>query len=407
MQVIYAKQPFPNSVTRSIMLAGPTPRSPDVPSWRPEAIRLLEETGFGLDGTVFSPEPADGKWDKSGYENQVEWEEKALNVSDCILFWVPRDMQTMPALTTNVEFGFWANSGKVVFGYPPEAPDARRNKYLEYYANKLKIPVSKTLPDLIQEALKKAPLSLASTRTGGECEVPFHIWQSESFQAWYRGQKAVGNRLDGAKVVWTFFTTKVVPVRPVFWALHVNVFVASENRNKVNEIVLSRADISSVVLYKRREPLNTSDIVLVREFRSPVRNREGFVFEAPGGSSFKTGEDPYTVAAHEVFEETGLTIDPERVQRFEDRQLMATMSAHKSHLFAVELEESELDFFRTQAGVPHGVIEDSEQTFVEVMKLSDLYTSNVVDWSMIGMIHRVLSGPQFIPAASAPRVPRQ
>ena len=42
------------SLKKSIFLAGPTPRSKEVKSWRPEAIRLLKEKGF--DGVVFVPE---------------------------------------------------------------------------------------------------------------------------------------------------------------------------------------------------------------------------------------------------------------------------------------------------------------------------------------------------------------
>lgn len=398
MEIVYAKQPFPDTVRKSVFLAGPTPRHPDVPSWRDVVLKHLGFSLFGLGGTVFVPEPEDGQWDPAGYESQVEWEDAALNRADCIVFWVPRDMETMPALTTNVEFGFWANSGKVIFGYPKDAPDARRNKYLEHHAKKLNIPVVHTIEDLVREVDKRLPKDFS--RSGGEAQVPLHIWQSESFQGWYRGQKAVGNTLNSAKVVWTFFSSKVVPVRPIFWALHVNVHIKAENRDKTNEaLVLSRMDISSVVLYRRDEadPEN-SDIVLVREFRSPVRNSAGFVYEAPGGSSFKPGEDPYTVAAHEVEEETGLKIDPDRVRALESRQLLSTMSAHKSHLFAVELMEEEVQFFRDHAGEVHGVEEDSERTYVEVLKLRDLYTSNVVDWSMMGMIHRVLFGPKYIPA---------
>ena len=39
---------------KSIFLAGPTPRSLDVETWRKEAIRILEELGF--DGIVYVPE---------------------------------------------------------------------------------------------------------------------------------------------------------------------------------------------------------------------------------------------------------------------------------------------------------------------------------------------------------------
>jgi len=41
VQVVYARTPYPTSVKRTIFLAGPTPRSPQVPSWRPRALELL------------------------------------------------------------------------------------------------------------------------------------------------------------------------------------------------------------------------------------------------------------------------------------------------------------------------------------------------------------------------------
>ncbi len=54
MEVVYARQPLPERVEASLFLAGPTPRSPATPSWRPEALRLLRELGFR--GYVFAPE---------------------------------------------------------------------------------------------------------------------------------------------------------------------------------------------------------------------------------------------------------------------------------------------------------------------------------------------------------------
>ena len=86
MKVVYATQPLPQSITRSIFLAGPTPRGPEAESWRPHAISLLQEIGF--DGTVFVPESEDGIWRQS-YTDQVEWEELCLNAADCIVFWIP------------------------------------------------------------------------------------------------------------------------------------------------------------------------------------------------------------------------------------------------------------------------------------------------------------------------------
>src|SRR4051812_25224758 len=84
----------------SIFLAGPTPRRPEVPSWRPQALGLLRQLGFG--GAVYVPERRD--WSgRVSYLDQVEWEYAGLEHCSVVAFWVPRDVQTLPGFTTNVE----------------------------------------------------------------------------------------------------------------------------------------------------------------------------------------------------------------------------------------------------------------------------------------------------------------
>jgi len=127
MKVLYSNQP-PFVGGDGIFLAGPTPRRADVPSWRPEAVAILERIGF--QGTVLVPE-----WDtgmvKVSYDDQVGWERAGLSLAKVILFWVPRSMDTMPALTTNVEFGYWLarSPERIVYGRPPGAPSTR---YLDW-----------------------------------------------------------------------------------------------------------------------------------------------------------------------------------------------------------------------------------------------------------------------------------
>lgn len=166
MRVVYAHEPLPASITKSIFLAGPTPRSGDVESWRPEALKVLAKLGY--DGVVFVPEPRSGEFEPAGH---IEWEEDCLNVADCIAFWIPRVMATMPALTTNVEWGAWCDSGKVVLGTPPEAVHVG---YHQYYASKYHVPVATTLEETLKLALFM--VSEGAVRTGGEREVPLYIW---------------------------------------------------------------------------------------------------------------------------------------------------------------------------------------------------------------------------------------
>jgi len=134
MQPIYATEPILTlAITRQnrkcVFLVGPTPRSADVPSWRPEALRELEAQEF--DGYVLIPETRDGVW-KHDYLDQVEWEWEGLNVSQAILAWVPRDLETMPGFTTNVEFGHHVGRG-LFYGRPEGAPKTR---YLDHLYRK-------------------------------------------------------------------------------------------------------------------------------------------------------------------------------------------------------------------------------------------------------------------------------
>jgi len=163
MIVVYAQEPYAQysgpftpgrsqTLAPSLFLAGPTPRSPEVPSWRPEALRLLGELGFN--GLVFVPEPRNGVW-TTDYIRQTNWEWSGLSAATTIIFWVPRVMATMPALTTNVEFGLWVPSDKCVLGTPPGAEHV---KYLHALAQRFNTPAfeNTSLKHTLQEAIKLA-----------------------------------------------------------------------------------------------------------------------------------------------------------------------------------------------------------------------------------------------------------
>jgi 8-oxo-dGTP pyrophosphatase MutT (NUDIX family) len=389
MEVVYAGEEMPEKFTKSIFLAGPTPRNKDeVESWRPDALQILEDKGY--DGVVFVPEPRDGGF-KHSYDDQIEWEETYLNVADCIIFWVPRDLEPdskgfpkMAAFTTNVEFGTWQTSGKIVFGAPPKAD---KNNYLKYYADKYNVPISDTLADTINDAMDM--LGEGDEREGGERYVPLFIWKQESFQNWYTAQKEAGNRLEKAKLLFNF--------RPRFkdfvflWILHAEVYVASEDRVKNNEFVLARPDISSVCLWfdTGGESIFEDLVVIVKEFRTPASTKDGFVRELPGGSAVDPG-DPEETAAAEVHEETGFYLDPSRLKTHSARRLVSTLSSHKAHLFSAELTSKEIDWFIAQDGIVHGKEEDTERTFIEVHSIQELIDNELVDWTTLGMILQVL-----------------
>jgi 8-oxo-dGTP pyrophosphatase MutT (NUDIX family) len=131
--------------------------------------------------------------------------------------------------------------------------------------------------------------------------------------------------------------------------------INQENRIKSNECVFSRHDISTVLLYRKRQTVAETQVVVVKEFRSPVSNQSGYVWELPGGSSFDE-VDYKALALEEVEEETGFALkSKERLKEHDARQLMATMSAHKAHLYSVELSEEELDHFKTSSEKTFGV----------------------------------------------------
>ena len=397
-RIVYAKEAFPDSCERTIFLAGPTPRG-EGDGWRQDAIDLFRSKGY--DGDLYSPEPRDGKWG-GDYIDQVEWEDEGLHRADCILFWVPRDMkgdkffgtdddpQPMPALTTNDEWGFWKDSGKVVWGRPGGADSVR---YQEHYAKLFGVSNGVTFEQTVDRALEM--VGEGARREGGATQVPLYIWKKPEFQAWYKALKAAGNRLDGCRVSWAFrvpppaFDPPGPPKGLFLYALHVNVHIGSENRNKTNEIVLFRPDISAVIMWAKGSPWTESQIVIVKEFRVPVRNEAGFVYELPGGSSAKVGEDPRTVAAHEVEEETGLKIDPERLIWHKSRQLASTLSAHVSTVFSVSLTQEELAQLDADTGT-HGVEADTERTYVEVWPVSKIFENQLLDWSCLGMILSVI-----------------
>lgn len=384
MNVIYAREPLPKEINGSIFLAGPSPRNLDVKSWRPEALEFLEAQGFT--GTVFVPEDR-SKNKTFNYENQIEWEELCLNVADVIVFWVPRNMDNMPALTTNVEFGMWFDSGKVVFGAPDDAPSVN---YLKHYVKKENIPLFNDLGRTLEQAISL--IGDGAWRCDGEVFVPLHIWDNPSFQTWYQHQKNVGNQLCKAKVLWAYRYGKKKQ-HTYAWALHVDVYVLSEDRHKSKEIIISRPDISTLVLYRKNKDLLETDLVLIREFRSPVANSIGFVLETPGGSSYEAGKDSRDVAATECSEETCIPMSVDRLRFHHSRQLAATFSAHKGYMYSAEVTDEEIDLVKSQLGVMRngtGDIEDSELTYTEIHKFKDLLENDHVDWVTLGMISEAL-----------------
>lgn len=146
----------------SIFLAGPSLRGQDLPdlNWRIKALSLLNEanikyklsTGNDMNLTVFIPLPEHGVVDS--YDNQVDWEEKYLERVTVILFWIPRNLDTLLGLTTNFEFGEYYKSSRTIYGRPDTA---KKINYLDHKFKKHRPEevIYTTLEETISRALEK------------------------------------------------------------------------------------------------------------------------------------------------------------------------------------------------------------------------------------------------------------
>lgn len=160
------------------------------------------------------------------------------------------------------------------------------------------------------------------------------------------------------------------------------------NRVKSNEVVISRPDVVAVVAYRRADAIEDTQIVLVREYRSPATTPDGFVYELPGGSS-TTSTAPVDIAVAELLEETGLDIPQEQLCSHGSRQLAATMTAHRQHLFSVELTQDQLRRVREVDG-PLGNTGDTERTYPLVCRYGDVLAERHSDWTTVGAITQAL-----------------
>lgn len=380
MNVIYAQEEFPKQIIKSIFLAGPTFRfndediMSDMKSWRVDAIKILEELGY--DGTVFVPEPLNKDLFEL-YERQTDWEHRALKKADCIVFWIPRS-EELPGFTTNIEFGMFYRTGKIIVGFPQNAPHTR---YIANLAKKEDIELYHSLEDILKGAIDF--VGDGALRVDGETDIPLKIWSTKEFQSWYIDLVHSGNKLLEAEQKFVHFAGGAL----FSSIMHVKIFIKREDRIKSNEFVMFRKNISSVILYRRADTVENYEIVLIKEFRSPVSNKREYVFELPGGSSFSNKND-IEIIRDEIKEETSLDILTERIEYIEEKQLLSTLSAMKCSLYAVELTETEIDKLVNleKKKIILGVERDTERIYLRVMKLKDVIKLGMLDYSNLGML---------------------
>lgn len=389
MQIIYSQQTLPTEIVGrrcngSLFLGGALPRSDRINQepayWRPGAYRSLAQKGF--DGIVLTPERQEGSL--TSYVSQADWEQDAQNAADVLLYHMTRTADIL-ALSTNTEVGQYIRFGpqRVVLCIPEDASLAFKTEFQQTVAKMHGIE-----PIIGLEAGLEHAISLigeGAERHGGECRVPLYVWRTPSFQAWNTALKAAGNRLDDFRLDTTLCP---VPAFVLFWVAKVSVWVADEQRHKDNEWVISRPDISHCVLVHRKGP--RTHVVGIREFRSTVRNADGYVYEAAGGSSVKPDLDPIQVVIEEVQEETGLELHPEQVRFVASRQLAATTTAHHAHVMVAELTDEQYRQALAQEGTYAGNLADTEMTALTVSTLTELFSGEEVDWSNLGMTAQAL-----------------
>lgn len=149
MVIRYSKEEIVDD-KKSLFLAGPVPRDEYTSSWRKEALKILNKLNF--QGVVYVPEVRDELYSTSYEEADMIWEREALKKSSVIVFWIPREFPNTLGLTTNVEFGYWIHSKKIIYGRPEKAFET---KYLDWlYRNEIKKEPCNKLEKLLKDAIK-------------------------------------------------------------------------------------------------------------------------------------------------------------------------------------------------------------------------------------------------------------
>jgi 8-oxo-dGTP pyrophosphatase MutT (NUDIX family) len=168
--------------------------------------------------------------------------------------------------------------------------------------------------------------------------------------------------------------------------LHVSIAVRGEDRVKSNEAVIIRPSIATVAAWSPGPTRADDRFVLVKEYRTPAMNADGFVYEFPGGSSLKPSAEPIDVGIDELEGETGLRLPRERFRIVARRQLAATVVAHHSLLLAAQLTTAEMDELTRREGLAHGDASETERTYLCVRTRRQIIEAGLVDFVTLGQM---------------------
>ena len=359
---------IPSTFERCVFLAGA-----DGAEWESAAVQKLLAAGFDK-GVIIVGDAAAEEVGTGG------WRYKATQLADAIVCHVPVGAERDDYMTR--EIMAWAESGKMFCS-------AEEGSWVDELVAPHGIAPARDLDALIANSFKM--VKNGAERKDAERLVPLMIWRTQPWALWYSNLTAAGNRLDGAKVEWTF---RVGPGKAfvLFWAVHANIWVEAEGRNKANEVVIARPDIACVLAYMPGEQMLDTEIIVIKEFRSPCRNEHAFVYELPGGSSFKPNSDVYQTAADELFEETGIRVDKSRLRKEMSRQAAATVTTHHVHLFSCELTVEEMDVARkcAEEKAVFGNAHETERTYIETVTLREAIPASKMDFTTLGMIMQTI-----------------
>jgi hypothetical protein len=105
-------------------------------------------------------------------------------------------MQHLPGLTTNIEFGRWEDSRRIVLGAPPGAAHVG---YLRECAARVGAPSVETLDELAATAVARIR---GGARHAGVERQPLLLWALPAFQAWWARCRTPGQMPGEVRLLW-------------------------------------------------------------------------------------------------------------------------------------------------------------------------------------------------------------
>lgn len=384
---------------KSIYLAGPDVQETDKSkskdnddnaSWKSEAIKILKEEKF-TDSVIFMPHNRKASDNSANTEKSINWEKKWLNAADAVIFWFP-DNDANHDDISDAELNEYFNTWKIFVGSPAEPTENDKNMYLKMTIEESGGKWYTDLRTLIKDAL--AFIGEGSTRRGAERKVPINIWNDRTFQKWKDGIE--NNNLNCEITDYTINHAIVDSVtKELFcWIIKPSIHIGKEKRDKNNEVVIGRLAGSIICVYTKDTKLDDTRFVLVKEFRSAVKNKDGYVLELPSGALHE-GESIIESSLSELQEETGVVLQDKDFKKVGDRQFAPTLIANTSFVYKIGITSSEMDAIEKEVkDKTFGIQEETEITYVCIKTWKQILSEKQVDWSTLGILTQAMLGDE-------------